>query len=150
MVHSAGLLIFNYFDNQLKVLLVHPGGPFWKNKKDQGWGIPKGKMEDGEFIWDTAVREVQEEIGQLPVPVPPEVMFDLGEIKQSNKKVVHCIAVKGDVKEELKSITTKIEWKGKEIEVPEIEEMKWFAPKEAKQVIVKKQYVFIERLMEKL
>lgn len=153
MVQSAGLLIFDFFDDELKVLLAHPGGPYWENRKEEGWGIPKGKMEKGEDVWDTAVRETQEELGQLPVPVPPEIMFDLGSVKQSSKKTVHCIAVKGRLEGELNSLMIKQEWpkgSGKEIEVPEIGEVRWMTPEEAKSVIIHKQYVFIERLVEKL
>lgn len=153
MIHSAGLLIFDFFDDELKVLLVHPGGPYWTNKQEEGWGIPKGKMKEGESVWDTAVRETQEEIGQLPLPVPSEMMFDLGSIKQSSKKTVHCVAVKGRPKNELRSMTVKLEWpkgSGQEVEAPEIEEMRWFTPKDAKSVIIYKQYVFIERLVDKI
>ena len=153
MAQSAGLLIFNFFDNQLKVLLVHPGGPYWKNRQEEGWGIPKGKMEEGEDVWDTAVRETQEEIGHLPDPIPPKVIFNLGSVKQSSKKTVHCIAVQGMIEGELNSMKIKMEHpkgSGKMIEVPEIGEMRWCTPKEAKPIMIHKQYVFIERLVEKL
>lgn len=153
MVQSAGLLIFNTFDNQLKVLLAHPGGPYWENRKEEGWGIPKGKMEEGEDVWDTAVRETQEEIGQLPTPIPPKVIFNLGSVKQSSKKTVHCFAIQGDVEKELKSMMITMEHpkgSGEIIEVPEIGEMKWFTPEEARLVIIHKQYAFIERLMDEL
>lgn len=153
MVQSAGLLIFNFFGDELKVLLAHPGGPYWENRKEEGWGIPKGKMEEGEDVWDTAVRETQEELGQLPVPLPPKIIFNLGSVKQSSKKTVHCIAVQGRLEEELRSMTLKMEWpkgSGEEIEVPEIGEIRWVTPKEAKPIIIHKQYVFIERLLERL
>jgi predicted NUDIX family NTP pyrophosphohydrolase len=32
----------------LEVLLVHPGGPFWRNKDDGTWSIPKGEIDAGE------------------------------------------------------------------------------------------------------
>lgn len=153
MIQSAGLLIFDFFDDELKVLLAHPGGPYWTNKKEEGWGIPKGKMEEGEDVWDTAVRETQEELGQLPVPLPPEIIINLGSVKQSSKKTVHCIAVKGRLEDELNSMTLRMEWpkgSGQEIEVPEIGEIRWATPEEAKPIMIHKQYAFIERLMEEL
>ena len=60
---SSGLLIYNYIDYELKIFLVHPGGPFWKNKPNEGWGIPKGKVEDNESLFETALRETKEETG---------------------------------------------------------------------------------------
>ena len=153
MVYSAGLLIFNFFDGKLKILLVHPGGPYWANKQEEGWGIPKGRIEDGETPYDAAIREVQEELGQLPLPVPAEVIYDLGSVKQNKKKVVYCFAVKGELKKELNSMKVKKEWpkgSGEIIEIPEIGEMRWMTPEEAKPIIVPKQYVFIERLIDEI
>lgn len=152
MIQSAGLLIFNFFNDELKVLLVHPGGPYWANRKEEGWGIPKGRIEGDESPYDAAIRETQEELGQLPLPVPTEV-YDLGEVKQSSKKTVYCFAVRGMLEKELNSMMTEVEWpsgSGKMISVPEIGEMRWVTPEEAKDIIILKQYVFIERLVEKL
>jgi predicted NUDIX family NTP pyrophosphohydrolase len=40
----------------LEVLLVHPGGPFWRNKDDGAWSIPKGEIDDGENPAEAALR----------------------------------------------------------------------------------------------
>ena len=33
---------------RLEVLLVHPGGPFWRSKDEGAWSIPKGEMAEDE------------------------------------------------------------------------------------------------------
>ena len=45
---SAGILLFRKRPAGVEVLLVHPGGPFWRNKDDGAWSIPKGLAGDGE------------------------------------------------------------------------------------------------------
>ena len=76
---SAGLLLFKRDDGELRVFLVHPGGPFWK-KRDQGsWSIPKGEYLDGEEARAVAVREFEEETGIAP---PAGELIALGEVRQ--------------------------------------------------------------------
>ena len=41
---SAGILMFRHSGRMLMVLLVHPGGPFWRNKDRNSWSIPKGEF----------------------------------------------------------------------------------------------------------
>lgn len=48
----------------LEVLLVHPGGPFFKNKDLGAWTIPQGEPVDGEELIDCAGREFVEEVGR--------------------------------------------------------------------------------------
>ena len=60
---SAGLLLFRYIAGTLEVLLAHPGGPFWANKNDGAWSIPKGEFADDEDPLVAARREFEEETG---------------------------------------------------------------------------------------
>ena len=60
---SAGLLLFRHTHGQLEVFLVHPGGPFWKNRDAGAWSIPKGLVAPGEEPLDAARRELTEETG---------------------------------------------------------------------------------------
>ncbi|HEU5005307.1 MAG TPA: NUDIX domain-containing protein [Candidatus Saccharimonadales bacterium] len=146
---SAGLLIFKKPDNKLKVLLVHPGGPFW-TKKDS-WGIPKGLAGEGEDLLASARREFAEELG---VPSPAGHAIDLGEAKLSGGKILTCFAIESDfVAEYIKSNTTTIEWpprSGKQLEIPEIDRARWFDAASAVNKMHKGQEVFIHRLADKL
>lgn len=146
----AGLLIYDQSGEELKVFLVHPGGPYWEKKQDQGWGIPKGKVEDKETLWDAAWREAREELGQEPNGT---ATFYLDSIKQNSKKRVHCFAFEGSVDEPVRSNHTEIEWpkgSGKMVSAPEIDKGAWFTIDEAKPIIIRKQFEFLERLKEKL
>jgi predicted NUDIX family NTP pyrophosphohydrolase len=63
---SAGILMYRRTEKALEVLLVHPGGPFWRNKDDGAWSIPKGEIDEGEDPAEAALREFMEEIGSAP------------------------------------------------------------------------------------
>jgi predicted NUDIX family NTP pyrophosphohydrolase len=54
---SAGLLMYRFQEGKLQVLLAHPGGPFFKNKDEGAWTIPKGEIEPGEDLLEAAKRE---------------------------------------------------------------------------------------------
>src|SRR5437667_12103314 len=69
-VQSAGLLLHRLRAGKLEVLLVHPGGPFWKRRDEGAWSLPKGEIEAGEDASDVARREFKEELGQ-PAPDGP-------------------------------------------------------------------------------
>ncbi len=95
-------------DDQLKILLVHPGGPFFTKKDNGHWGIPKGMVESNENILDAAIREFEEETG-----IKPEGEYiPLGEIKQNSGKIVHAWAleVKDDSLLNFESNTFELEW----------------------------------------
>ena len=64
---SAGIVLFRDVSGYVEVLLVHPGGPFWANKDEGAWSIPKGEFEDGEHPLDAARREFEEETGIVPI-----------------------------------------------------------------------------------
>src|SRR5690606_27522935 len=75
---SAGLLLYRHAPDGLKVLLAHPGGPYWRNRDAGAWTIPKGEVAEGEPADATARREFGEEIG----PAPPGELRSLGRIRQ--------------------------------------------------------------------
>ncbi len=83
-VHSAGILVYRYKNNDLQVLLVHPGGPFWSGKDLGAWSIPKGIFDDSENPLDAAKREFREETGFV---VEGEFL-ELGELRQPSKKKI--------------------------------------------------------------
>src|SRR5207248_7096546 len=89
---SAGLLMHRRFGGALEVLLVHPGGPFWRNKDDGAWTIPKGEVADDEDMLDAAKREFEEETGiKARGPFIP-----LTAVKQKGGKIVHAWCFEGD------------------------------------------------------
>jgi predicted NUDIX family NTP pyrophosphohydrolase len=123
---SAGLLIYRRCNGQLEVLLVHPGGPFWKDKDAGAWSIPKGEFVAGEEPLDVAKREFQEEIG-----APINGTFKpLAPIKQRSGKTVYAWAVEADLDaSQITSNTFTIEWppgSGKLSEFPEVDRAVWF------------------------
>ena len=89
---SAGIVVFKRKGARLEVLLVHPGGPFWKNKESGAWSIPKGEPEEGEELLSAARRELREEIGLEP----QGDLKDLGTIQQKGGKTVHAWAIEVD------------------------------------------------------
>jgi predicted NUDIX family NTP pyrophosphohydrolase len=60
---SAGILMYRRRNGAVEVLLVHPGGPFFANKDDGAWSIPKGEFDRDESPADAARREFTEETG---------------------------------------------------------------------------------------
>lgn len=135
----------------VEFLLVHPGGPFWKNKDAGAWTIPKGEVQPGEDLLIRAQTEFEEEIGITPsgnfVPI--------GSIKQKGGKTVHAWAFEGDLPHdfELKSNTFEIEWpprSGKFKEFPEVDRAEFFPEEIARRKINPAQIAFLERLIESL
>jgi len=147
---SAGLLLFKRGSNanDLLVLLVHPGGPFFARKDLGSWSIPKGEAEPGEDLVGVARREFEEEIGMA---APREGLVALGEIKQAGGKRVYAFAVEGDLDPaSLRSNTFEIEWppaSGRRQSFPEIDRAEWFDLALARVKINPAQRAFIERLL---
>src|SRR3989442_4524727 len=92
---SAGLLLYRHKDGALEVLLVHPGGPFWANKDEGAWSIPKGEAAPGEDLLTRAQTEFAEELG---IRAEGDYL-PLGSIKQKGGKTVHAWAFEGDLPE---------------------------------------------------
>jgi predicted NUDIX family NTP pyrophosphohydrolase len=145
---SAGILLFRFRNKKLEVMLVHPGGPFWANKDDGVWSIPKGLPEDNEYPLDTARREFKEETG---FEVDGE-FIDLGELNQSSVKMVHVWALEKDLDiSNIVSNTFTYEWpknSGKTQEIPEVDKAGWFDIELARKKIIKGQIGFINKLIE--
>ena len=51
---SAGLLMYRIKDGSIQVLLAHLGGPFFVNKDEGSWSIPKGEPDADEDLLVTA------------------------------------------------------------------------------------------------
>ena len=147
---SAGLLLYRHTGDGLEVLLGHMGGPFFARRDAGAWTLPKGEYEpDSEPAWDAARREFQEELGLAP---PDGEAVPLGEVRQTNGKVVTAWAIEAD----LDPATVvpgvfSMEWppkSGRTQEFPELDRVEWFGLDRARAVIVKAQAAFLDRLAE--
>jgi predicted NUDIX family NTP pyrophosphohydrolase len=143
---SAGILMFRLGDAGISVLLVHPGGPFWRNRDLGAWSIPKGELGNGEDPEAAARREFAEELGvEAAGPLQP-----LGEVRQNAGKRVLAYALEGELDAtSVRSNEIAIEWpprSGRTIQVPEIDRAAWFALALARQKIIAGQRPFLDRL----
>lgn len=133
-------------DGRLEVLLVHPGGPFWANKDEGAWSIPKGEFGAGEDAEAVARREFAEELGiALSAPLRP-----LGEVRQRGGKIVEAFAAEFDLNvDAIASNTFEIEWpprSGKRKSFPEVDRAAWFDLTTAREKINAAQREFLARL----
>lgn len=147
---SAGLLLYRRDAAGLRVLLVHPGGPFWARKDLGAWSIPKGEVSAGEDLLAAAKREFEEETGAR-VDGPT---LALGEIRQRSGKVVHAWAMRGDFDPTaLRSNTFEMEWprgSGKKRSFPEVDRAAWFDLSEARERILASQAPLLDALRARL
>jgi len=148
---SAGLLMFRRKQDQLEVLLVHPGGPFFRNKDDGSWTVPKGEASENEDLASRARTEFEEELGLGPA----DNWIELGSIKQKGGKTVHAWAFAGDLEPDfrLTSNTFEMEWpprSGRKQEFPEVDQAKFFPLELARAKINPAQIPFLDRLREAL
>jgi predicted NUDIX family NTP pyrophosphohydrolase len=144
---SSGLMLFKREAGDLRVLLVHPGGPFWQKRDLGSWSIPKGEYVDGEDARAVALREFEEETGVAP---PAGDLMPLGDVRQAGGKVVTAWALEGDLDpEKIVSNTFEMIWppkSGKRQSFPEIDRAGWFTIAEAHAKILDGQRSFLERL----
>ena len=147
---SAGILLFRQRLGATEVLLTKPGGPFWRNKHEGAWMIPKGVIEPGEKPEQAALREFEEEVGTRLTAVP----FRLATIKQAGGKIVDAFAVEGDLDPaSIRSNEFEIEWpprSGKRERYPEVAEARWMGLAEARSLMLPSQVRLLDALVEKL
>ena len=149
---SAGLLMYRRAaDGAVELLLAHPGGPFWANKDEGAWSIPKGEPDPGETdLLATARREFEEETG-----VRPEGPFiALRPVTQKNRKVVHAWAFAGDCDPAaIRCNECEIEWpprSGRRISFPEIDRVEFFGIETARRKINPAQAALLDELLAAL
>ncbi|MCK1745386.1 NUDIX domain-containing protein [Bradyrhizobium sp. 139] len=144
---SAGIIAYRK-RREIEVLLVHPGGPFWRNKDLGAWSIPKGEYADRDDAEIAARREFAEELG-LELSMP---LIALGRVKQRGGKIVTAFAAELDVDtRSIRSNTFEIEWpprSGKRQHFPEVDRAEWFTIEEAYDRINAGQRALLERLAQ--
>lgn len=147
MKQSAGVLMYKVEDGELRVLLVHPGGPLFARRDEGWWSIPKGEFVDGEDAVSAAVRELWEETG---AKVDAERLVGLGSVRQKSGKVVSAWCVEGDFDVAgLVSNTFQMEWpprSGVVREFPEVDRGEWFGAEAARVKMNSAQAAFVDRL----
>lgn len=146
---SSGILLYHFNEGELKFFLVHPGGPFWKNKDHGAWSIPKGEFDSSEDAFKAAKREFMEETG---IPLKAENIAPLESVKMKSGKIIHAWAAEGHIiPEEISSNTVQLKWKnGSKSTFPEIDRGGWFTEPEARVKIIPAQLPFIDELILKL
>ncbi|MDB5596404.1 MAG: hypothetical protein JWM36_3365 [Hyphomicrobiales bacterium] len=138
--------MYNVGDGQLVVLLVHPGGPFWRHKDIGAWSIPKGELNEHETSEEAARREFREELGS----VPEGTLQPLGRIRQRGGKVVDAFAIEGDFDlKGFRSGTFEMEWPPRSARIvafPEVDRAAWFSLPIARQKILPGQAPLLDAL----
>jgi predicted NUDIX family NTP pyrophosphohydrolase len=147
---SAGILLFRQREDRIEVLLIKPGGPFWRNRDAGAWMIPKGMVEPGEAPAEAALREFEEETGTRLTSVP----FPLATVRQAGGKLVEAFALEGDLDPAaIRSIEFEVEWpprSGRRQSYPEVDEARWMSLAEARALMLPSQLPLLDALEAKL
>jgi predicted NUDIX family NTP pyrophosphohydrolase len=143
---SAGILLYRRQAAAVEVLLVLPGGPYWRNRDAGAWQIPKGAAEPGEELAACALREFEEELGTRPLGSPRH----LCRIRQAGGKWVEAFILEGDFDcESVVSNRFEIEWPPRSGELrsfPEVERAAWFPLEEARNMMLASQLPILDAL----
>jgi predicted NUDIX family NTP pyrophosphohydrolase len=147
---SAGILLFRERNPATEVLLIRPGGPFWRNRDEGAWMIPKGTVEPGETPAQAALREFEEETGTALASLP----FALRRIRQAGGKHVEAFAAEGNLDAAtVHSNEFEMEWpprSGQLQRFPEVAEARWMTLPEARTMMLPSQLPLLDALEEKL
>lgn len=145
-VRSAGILLYRRDPDAPRLLLVHPGGPFWRGKDEGAWMIPKGVIQPGEDPLAAALREFEEELGSPPAGEPRA----LCTLRQAGGKWVEAFALEGDFDPAtLSSNTFTLEdppRSGRFRSFHEVDEARWFTFSEARAKILPSQSPILNAL----
>lgn len=149
MTVSCGLIM--YLAAPLRVLLVHPGGPYWQGKDKGAWSVPKGLTDPGEDELGAAMREFEEETG-LRARGP---FIALTPLKQKSGKLVRCWALEGDADAAVAPGASmfEMEWpprSGRQMSFPEVDDARLFEIGEALEKILPGQAGFLRDLETRL
>lgn len=129
-ITSAGLLVHRRGPVGPEVLLVHPGGPWWRGRDAAAWSIPKGLPDAGETLRAAALREFREETGLEPPP-PYAALTPV----RAAGKIIHCWLAEADLDlEGFRSESFQLEWpprSGRRLAVPEVDAASYFGETEA-------------------
>jgi predicted NUDIX family NTP pyrophosphohydrolase len=143
---SAGILLYRRDRGRIEVLLVHPGGPLYRNKDAGGWQIPKGLVEPGEDPAQAAKRETEEEL-RIAVSGEP---WALATIRQAGGKIVEAFALEHIIDADaIVSNMFEREWpprSGKRAAFPEVDRAAWYGIETATVMMLASQQPLLEAL----
>jgi len=143
-IKSAGILVFRRNNEEIEYLLGHPGGPYYKNRNEGVWTIPKGIIEINEMPLEAAQREFEEETG---LTLQSNKFIELGYTTINKGKKVFCWAVEENPNiEAFQSQIIEIKFHNKNINFPELDELCWWNEIQVQEKIQASQLIFIERL----
>jgi predicted NUDIX family NTP pyrophosphohydrolase len=154
MTTSAGILLYRLADAEPRVLLAHPGGPYFAKRNGGSWTIPKGLLSIDEQAEEAALREFEEEVGWRPIGQ----LLPLGEVKQrSGKRVIGFGFLSEETEEALLAKFSpgmfQMEWppkSGTQVAFPEVDRIAFFELQEARSRIIREQVLFLDRLTASL
>ncbi|GIW65562.1 MAG: NTP pyrophosphohydrolase [Candidatus Parcubacteria bacterium] len=144
----------SYQFNNIEILLVHPGGPFWHNRDLNSWSIPKGEVKDDEDLKNTAIREFEEETSFKLSQEDKDKILYLDEVRGRNK-ILYIFILEKDFGSTLnkRGKFIIINWppkSNKKITIPEIDKVQYFNLNEAKDKLVSYQKPIIKIFKNKL
>jgi predicted NUDIX family NTP pyrophosphohydrolase len=147
---SAGLVLWRPGAGGPEILLVHPGGPYWRGKDAAAWSIPKGLAEPDEDLLAAALRETEEEVGHRV-----EAQFEpLSPCRLPGGKTVHAWLAQADLDlSDLRSNLFEMEWpphSGRMQSFPEVDQAAYVAPDAARLKIHRGQRPIIEEAILRL
>ena len=151
MSESSGVLLYRRRPpaSRIELYIVHPGGPYFAGRDEGIWSIPKGLVEEGESLEETALREFEEEAGFRP----DGELKPLGAIRQRGGKLVHAFACEYPAERQvpqLQSNTFTLEWpprSGRTEEFPEVDLGGFYTPETARRKLNPAQVELIDRLL---
>ena len=147
---SAGIVLYRQPRAGPEVLLVHPGGPFWRSRDAGAWQIPKGLIAEGENAATAAWRETEEELG-VTLRGAPEPLVT---IRQAGGKIVEVFCLEQDIDATaIRSNTFEMEWpprSGRRVAFPEVDAARWLSLDDAEAAILKSQAPLLAALRERL
>ena len=146
---SAGLLMYRECGapaDGIEVFLVHPGGPFFRNRDEGAWTIPKGGIEAGE----AARRRQRDSRRDGFTPAGPYLELTPVQHRAASGDV---LGVPRRLDRHGQAEHVSMEWprgSGRQREFPEIDYAAFFTPDDARKKLNPAQVAFVDELVGKL
>ena len=144
----SGLLVHRASDQHRQVLLVHAGGPFWRDREVHSWSIPTGKHEPDADAYKAALRTFRDQLGVEP---PIGEVTSLGSTRDGADRAVRVWAVLADLDVSVvRGETFILEWprgSGQVRSFPRVDRAEWFDLDAAFEMLVARHVPFLDALL---